>query len=439
MDQDNQIQFKYFEKPTTTNTTIRRSTAMAENAKVQSLSNDLVRRLLNTMDQLLSSYKAEVVNGYGAKLRTSGYSLDQTRRILCNGMKGYRAKVARRGAMGIRLYRTAGESVGTRFKKKLLSKSNWYKGRRNGSKAGPLGAGGEGTPGLGGTKVGTAMGTKKGGKVKKGTTGGNKNLKTRAVLFVDQTPNGELAKLIREQIQTLEPVLGYRLRVVERTGRNLLSHFPQTKTWSGVECGISECITCNQGGEEIPNCTRASVVYESICSLCNPGVGGKGELKKVKEGPPSLYVGESSRSIQERASEHWGAARRGEEESHMVRHQKLVHPGAPPQFHFKVVSSHRTALNRQIREAVRIRRRGGSGSILNSKSEFNRCHIPRLVVEEEDEEKRKKRLEKEKLEKEETGRMLDTMEMTWEERKTSEREQALKKRRHTEGGGGEEN
>ena len=123
----------------------------------------------------------------------------------------------------------------------------------------------------------------------------------------------------------------------------------------------------------------------------------------------------------------------------MVRHQKLVHPGAPPQFHFKVVSSHRTALNRQIREAVQIRRRGGSGSILNSKSEFNRCHIPRLVVEEEDEQKRKKRLEKEKLEKEKTGRMLDTMEMTWGERKTLERAQALKKRRHTEEGGGEEN
>ena len=60
-----------------------------------------------------------------------------------------------------------------------------------------------------------------------------------------------------------------------------------------------------------------------------------------------------------------------------------------------MVSSHRTALNRQIREAVRIRRRGGAANILNSKSEFNRCQIPRLVVEVEDEETRLRRLEKE--------------------------------------------
>ena len=31
---------------------------------------------------------------------------------------------------------------------------------------------------------------------------------------------------------------------------------------------------------------------------------------------------------------------------------------------------------------MRIRTKGGQGSILNSKSEFDRCYIPRLVVEE---------------------------------------------------------
>ena len=37
--------------------------------------------------------------------------------------------------------------------------------------------------------------------------------------------------------------------------------------------------------------------------------------------------------------------------------------------------------------------------ILNSKSEFNRCHIPRLVVEQEDEEHMKLRIEQEKKDK----------------------------------------
>ena len=42
---------------------------------------------------------------------------------------------------------------------------------------------------------------------------------------------------------------------------------------------------------------------------------------------------------------------------------------APPDFHFKLVSAHKSALSCQVREAVRIRRRGRAGQIFNSKSE----------------------------------------------------------------------
>ena len=43
----------------------------------------------------------------------------------------------------------------------------------------------------------------------------------------------------------------------------------------------------------------------------------------------------------------------------------------------KVVQHHRSALSRQVGEAVRIRRRGLT---LNSRGEFNRCSIPRLTL-----------------------------------------------------------
>ena len=46
----------------------------------------------------------------------------------------------------------------------------------------------------------------------------------------------------------------------------------------------------------------------------------------------------------------------------------------------RIVSFHRTALSRQTAEAVRIRRRGGEGAVLNSKAEFNRCYLPRLKL-----------------------------------------------------------
>ena len=139
--------------------------------------------------------------------------------------------------------------------------------------------------------------------------------------------------------------LGFKIRVMERTGRNILTNFPQTSTWKGMVCGRQECVTCHQGGEDRPDCMRVNLVYENIYIKCNPGALNKGELKEPAEGSPSLYsiyVGETSRSIQERALEHWGAVRRKEELSHMARHQAQEHEGEEPEFIFKVVSHHRT-------------------------------------------------------------------------------------------------
>ena len=85
-------------------------------------------------------------------------------------------------------------------------------------------------------------------------------------------------------------------------------------------------------------------------------------------------------------------------------------------------------MNRQIREAVRIRRRGGAGSILNSKAESNRCHIPRLVVEEEEEDTRVSREQREKEEDEGILRSLEDMDDNWEKLKARERELREKKR-----------
>ena len=180
-------------------------------------------------------------------------------------------------------------------------------------------------------------------------------MKARAPLLLEQTPNGELARCTKELLQRLEPILGYRIRVVERTGSILKSLLNQTSIGKGLMCGRELCITCNQGGEDIPACTRSSVVYENICTQCNPSAMAKGELREQAQGAQSLYVGESSRSIQERASEHLGAARRKEETSHMSKHQIMEHGGAPPEFVFKVISYHKTPLNRQIKEAIMIR------------------------------------------------------------------------------------
>ena len=63
------------------------------------------------------------------------------------------------------------------------------------------------------------------------------HLRTRAVMFIDQTPQGELARRVRDQLQKLEMTLGFRIKVMEKTGRSLQGIFNQTQLWQGLQCG----------------------------------------------------------------------------------------------------------------------------------------------------------------------------------------------------------
>ena len=155
-------------------------------------------------------------------------------------------------------------------------------------------------------------------------------------------------------------MFGFYVKVVERTGRKLQSLFP-LNLWDGTMCGREQdCTTCYQGAETLPNCTRQSVVYENVCAKCVPGARSKEpvETKDLDPEKPALYVGETSRSIAERSREHWSSYKGGHEDSHINKHQLMEHSAAPPDFVMRVVGSCKSALSRQVMEAVRIRRRG---------------------------------------------------------------------------------
>ena len=156
-----------------------------------------------------------------------------------------------------------------------------------------------------------------------------------------------------------------------------------------MECGRTNCRTCAQPGDKKEPCTTRNVLYESECAKCNPPgtrkVADRDGLAEKRD-VASLYVGESARSISERALEHWRDAESGKEESHMLEHQSVAHRGeqASPEFHFRVVKKCQSSLERQVREAVRIQMRG---NVLNKKGMYNRCKLTRLVVDSEWEER----------------------------------------------------
>ena len=393
----NQVLHGFFEKPTNSNVTIQLRSAMSQDSKIQVLSNDLIRRLKNSSEELGGGAKLEIVDNYTQKLLNSGYKGETLQRIITNGIKGYESKLRRCKEEGRKLHRSSTDSQGARIRKKLLAKSNWFrKSKKKEEYAKEHTSRGRELSSFGGSRS-------------------SNKLEVRTILFVEQSPKGELAKRLRDTIKGLEATLGFKVKVVERNGRSLGSKFPLNTLWAGAKCGRTDCTTCEQGGEEeLPPCTRSNLVYENICTSCNPGATGKIEQEEIRVDIPTVYIGETSRSIFERSKEHWEGARKGCIKNHMVKHQQLEHNGEPnPNFQMKVRGFFRTALSRQVAEAVYIRRRGGEGAILNSKGEFSRSYIPRLQVPEEDQGAVNN-------DREITAKLLKEQDINWEQNRTRE-------------------
>merc|ERR1712082_425068 len=62
------------------------------NKKIANLSQEVVRRLLNTSEELRQEEKNNILDEFGRKLRRSGYNKRQTSDILVSGIQGYKRK-----------------------------------------------------------------------------------------------------------------------------------------------------------------------------------------------------------------------------------------------------------------------------------------------------------------------------------------------------------
>ena len=125
------------------------------------------------------------------------------------------------------------------------------------------------------------------------------------------------------------------------------------------------------------NCEKRNILYENRCTICNKADQKDGKFLKDGKG---IYVGESSRSMYERAKDHEADRQALSEDSHQVKHWLTEHQEllAPPKFKFKIIQTFQDPLSRQLAEAVRIDLRGEG--VLNSKAEYNRCKVPRFTI-----------------------------------------------------------
>ena len=192
----------------------------------------------------------------------------------------------------------------------------------------------------------------------------------------------------------------------------------KSNPWADMDCDRVGCLLCSSPGDNNGDCYRRNVVYKTSCILCHD----KGKDNEA------FYLGETARTAFERGSEHHSDPEKMKDESHMFNHIVDTHEDEEyPQFSMKVLRGHRTALERQIHEAVIIANSWDKGNLLNSKHEYNRCVIPRISVMMGDQEQLGKK--RTKGEEEEDMRLEEELGMKKREKRREGQPRAKRRRR----------
>ena len=357
MNSENQLQYRFFEKPTASKLCLQADTALSQNCLVQSLVQDIIRRMLNCSSHTDIETRCQIIDKFAQKMLNSGHQLTETRKHIVSGLKGWKNKIRRCQNQGKPIHRTAKESSGSRRIKKLLGKATWFldnKPRDDEDEIYPIQP--EGIIPTSNPSGRTSSNSKF--TITPKDAGSNKSSnnipKTTSVLFVEQSKGGSLAAVLRKKIECLAPMLGYRFRVVESAGTKLSDIFSNKKIWQRNACGRKHCHPCRQESEKKEDCSTENILYESRCKECNGKEKGKeeGDLRDSRK-EPSIYVGESSRSLMERSKEHHDDYKKNKEESHMSKHWANSHPGPEkPNFHQYIIGTFKSSLERQVAEAV---------------------------------------------------------------------------------------
>ena len=302
------------------------------------------------------------------RLQFSGYPPRVAARILRNGIINFENRKAKAMKGTLKLHRPEDEGKLERRFTKITGKSNWFRmpgkskddcSRNGGAKKDSC------------AKTGGWMSTSKPKPERKMYERKEeirrKEIRIAAPLFVPATRDGILAIRMKLEEEKLGNLVGWKFKIVERGGRTIRDLLTQSNPFEKEKCGRERCISCSMGAKP-QNCRKRSLLYETYCTACMDG-----------EIPLARYVGETARSANERFGEHWEDAQKKRKDSHIYKHWQNKHGGEETTFKFKIISFHLSPLDRQIAEAVRIARTGGE-RILNSKGEFNRCELPRIVT-----------------------------------------------------------
>ena len=129
----NRILFSFFEKAMVSAMVLHKRSAIPEGVRRATLNQEMVRRMLNTSEDVEITKRVEIVDGYAQKLVNSEYSVEETRKVIIGGLKGYERLLSLSKDMTNPrwkpLHMAGSWNARNRRMAKLRSRDNWYKGK----------------------------------------------------------------------------------------------------------------------------------------------------------------------------------------------------------------------------------------------------------------------------------------------------------------------
>ena len=333
-DQQNRIDYQFFEKPTKNKFVILSTSAISAKQKRTILTQECLRRLRNTKIELGEEVQNKYLNEFMVKLKNSGYTVKYRRQILDSALKAFEKMVEDDRNNVKPLYRNKNWNKDERKKEKENRKLNWYK---NGG----------------------------------GQTGAKPNkVEYKSVLFVPVTKGGILAKELQKREEEVNKSSKQRIKIVEDGGVKLKDFLICKDPFPTLKCKKKKCILCESEIHEnlkFP-CNSNNVGYQLECETC------------FIRGKSMVYEGETSRSARIRGGEHIRDFEKKKSSSVLYKHKVLEHKDEEMRIKMQITKKFRDPLTRQANEGVRINSRC-KNELLNSKTEFNHPPIPRITVE----------------------------------------------------------
>ena len=366
--EEGKIMHKFWEKPTVGNQVLRRDTALPIASLRASLLQETVRRLQNCSETLDIGTKQDILSRFGTKLINSGHSVRSARVIIVQGVVKYLHKLecSKLPADDVNyrpLYLDKSYQEDGRQIDKFRARMDWYKSKKRDTTSNVDNM--HWRRDLRGVWRGNSMNQKP--VLETGYS---------SVVVVPNTPGARLAhKFIRCE-DRLAKITKYNVKVIEQSGIQLIRLFPRVMSPSSCHWPLCPVCTMNEskGGSK---CRSSNVVYEAKCTECvedhENGLISKDDI--------GIYIGETSRTLVERATEHIKAADDLDVKSFIMKHWASKHGlmETRPRVQFSVIKQCKDALSRQVSEALFIESR----SNLNSRAEWGRNTISRLRVEQD--------------------------------------------------------